>query len=174
MTSSNGNIFRVTGHLCREFTGHRWIPRTKASDAELGCRLWSAPEWRLSKQSRGWWFETPSRPLWRHDNARTNYVHIDFLVIDNTQIYVKSLSNLQPNVSATVRLFGGDSSHTPFFYWQSFQGNTLHPLAIIHMEDINVLDFDDKSERNLCFFFGNLGIIFNGPSAQLFPPREKW
>ena len=25
MTSSNGNIFRVTGHLCGEFTGHRWI-----------------------------------------------------------------------------------------------------------------------------------------------------
>ena len=32
MTSSNGNIFRVTGPLCGEFTGHRWIPRTKASD----------------------------------------------------------------------------------------------------------------------------------------------
>ena len=25
MTSSNGNIFRVTGSLCREFTSHRWI-----------------------------------------------------------------------------------------------------------------------------------------------------
>ena len=24
-TSSNGNIFRVTGPLCGEFTGHRWI-----------------------------------------------------------------------------------------------------------------------------------------------------
>ena len=35
MTSSNGNIFRVTGHLCGEFTGPRWIPRTKASDTEL-------------------------------------------------------------------------------------------------------------------------------------------
>ena len=35
--SSNGNIFRVTGHLCREFTAHRWIPRTKESDAELWC-----------------------------------------------------------------------------------------------------------------------------------------
>ena len=23
MTSSNGNIFRVTGHLCAEFTSHR-------------------------------------------------------------------------------------------------------------------------------------------------------
>ena len=33
MTSSNGNIFRVTGYLCGEFTGGRWIPRTKASDA---------------------------------------------------------------------------------------------------------------------------------------------
>ena len=44
MTSSNGNIFRVTGTLCREFTGSRWIPRTKASDAELWYFLWSAPE----------------------------------------------------------------------------------------------------------------------------------
>ena len=35
MTSSNGNISSVTGHLRGEFTGHRWIPRTKASDAEL-------------------------------------------------------------------------------------------------------------------------------------------
>ena len=33
MTSSNGNSFRVTGHLCGEFTGHRWIPHTKASGA---------------------------------------------------------------------------------------------------------------------------------------------
>ena len=44
MTSSNGNIFRVTGPLCGEFTGHRWIPRTKPSDAEPWCFLWSAPE----------------------------------------------------------------------------------------------------------------------------------
>ena len=44
MTSSNGNIFRVTGYLCGEFTGHRWIPRTKASDVELWCFLviWDA------------------------------------------------------------------------------------------------------------------------------------
>ena len=39
-----GDIFRVTGHLCGEFTGPRWIPRTKASDAELWCFLWSASE----------------------------------------------------------------------------------------------------------------------------------
>ena len=44
MTSSNGNIFRVTGHLCGEFPGHWWIPHTKASDAELWRFLWSVPE----------------------------------------------------------------------------------------------------------------------------------
>ena len=34
MTSSNGNIFRVTGPLCGDFTGPRWIPRTKASSIQ--------------------------------------------------------------------------------------------------------------------------------------------
>ena len=44
MTSSSGNIFRVTDHLCGRFTGHRWISRTKASCAELWCFLWTSPE----------------------------------------------------------------------------------------------------------------------------------
>ena len=44
MTSSNGNTFRVTDHLCGEFTDTRWILRTKACDAELWCFLWSASE----------------------------------------------------------------------------------------------------------------------------------
>ena len=68
MTSSNGNIFRVTGHLCGEFTGPRWIPRTKASDAELWCFFHLRLNKRLSKQSQGWWFETQSHPLWRQCN----------------------------------------------------------------------------------------------------------
>ena len=69
MTSWNGNIFRVTGHLCGEFTGLRWIPRTKASDAELWCFFDVRLIKRLSKHSRGWWFETLSHPLWRHRNV---------------------------------------------------------------------------------------------------------
>ena len=44
MTSSNGNIFHVTGQLFGEFTGDQWIPRTKAIDAEIWCFLWVAPE----------------------------------------------------------------------------------------------------------------------------------
>ena len=44
MTSSNGKIIHVTGPLCGEFTGHRWIPLTKANHAELWCLLSSASE----------------------------------------------------------------------------------------------------------------------------------
>ena len=68
MTSSNGNIFRVTGHLCGEFTGPGEFPAqrpvTRSFDAFFDLRL----NKRLSKQSWGWWFETLSRPLWRHRN----------------------------------------------------------------------------------------------------------
>ena len=69
MTSSNGHIFRVSGPLWGEFAGHRWIPLTKASDAELWCFLWFVPGHRLSKQSRCRRCETPPRPLWRHINV---------------------------------------------------------------------------------------------------------
>ena len=70
MTSPNGNIFRVTGPLCGEFTGDRWIPRTKASDAELWCFLWPSPEPTIEQWKRRW-FETPSRSLWCHYNYYT-------------------------------------------------------------------------------------------------------
>ena len=69
MTSSNGNICRVTDLLCREFTGHRWIPLTKATDAELCVFFDMRPNKRLNIQSWGWSFETPSRSLWRHRNV---------------------------------------------------------------------------------------------------------
>ena len=67
MTSSNGNIFRVTGHLCREFTGPGEFPTqrpvTRSFDV-FDLRL----NKRLSKQPWGWLFETPSGSLSRHSN----------------------------------------------------------------------------------------------------------
>ena len=44
MTAANGNISHVTGPLCGESTDHRWILLTRASEAELQCFNWSAPE----------------------------------------------------------------------------------------------------------------------------------
>ena len=71
MTSSNGNIFRVTGHLCGEFTSPGEFPPqrpvTRSFDVFFDLRL----NKRLSKQSWGWWFETQSHPLWRQCNEIT-------------------------------------------------------------------------------------------------------
>ena len=71
MTSLNGNIFRVTGHLCGEFTGH--------------LRLYK----RLGKHSWGWWFETLSRPLWRHRNMLISLGRNTIVSTNQTCIYVE-------------------------------------------------------------------------------------
>ena len=69
LVSSNGNIFRVTGPLCGEFTDPGEFPAqrpvTRGFDVFFDLRL----KKRLSNQPWGWWFETPSWPLWRqcHD-----------------------------------------------------------------------------------------------------------
>ena len=69
MTSSNGNIFRVTGPLCGEFTGPGEFPTqrpvTRSFDVFFDLRL----NKRLSKQPWGWWSETPSSSSWRHRNV---------------------------------------------------------------------------------------------------------
>ena len=72
MMSSNGNVFRVTGHLCGEFTGPRWIPAQRPVTRSFDVFFDLRPNKRLSKQWWGWWFETPSCPLWRHCNVLIN------------------------------------------------------------------------------------------------------
>ena len=69
MTSSNANIFRVTGPLCGEFTPSQ-RPEARSFDVFFDMRL----NKRLSKQSRRRWFETPSSSLWRHCNDNGNVV----------------------------------------------------------------------------------------------------
>ena len=92
ITSSNGNIFRVTGHLCGEFTGHRWIPRTKASDAELWF-FYLRLNKRLSKELCCRWFEKPLRPLWRHCNVVFNATYLFYSLALKTAYGTKKLDD---------------------------------------------------------------------------------
>ena len=57
---SNGNIFRVTGPLCREFTGPGEFPAQRPVTRSFDVFFDMRPNKRLSKQPWGWWFETPS------------------------------------------------------------------------------------------------------------------
>ena len=68
ITSSNGNVFALLAICARnssvpgEFPTQR--PVTRNFDVSFDLRL----NKRLSKQWWGWWFDTPTRPLWRHRN----------------------------------------------------------------------------------------------------------
>ena len=62
--------------LLWEFTVHRWIPSqmpvTRSFDIFFDLHL----NKRLSKQSLGWWFGTPSRSFWRHLFALVTFKYI--------------------------------------------------------------------------------------------------
>ena len=84
MTSSNGNIFRVTGLLCGEFTGPGEFPTqrpvTRSFDVLFDLRL----NKRLSKEPWGWWFETPSWSLWRQRNDSPPFLNPGVAHVVNT------------------------------------------------------------------------------------------
>ena len=61
ITSSNGNTFRVTDPLCGEFTGPGECPAQRPVTRSFHVFVDLCLNKRLSKQSWGWWFETPSR-----------------------------------------------------------------------------------------------------------------
>ena len=93
MTSSNGNLFRVTG-LCAgnspvtgEFPAQR--PVTRSFDVFFELRL----NKRLSKQSRRRCFETPLCRLWRHCNVWTGQWHVHSRV-SSVPIHVWEISTL--------------------------------------------------------------------------------
>ena len=100
MTSSNGNIFRVTGPFCGEFTGPGEFPTqrpvTRSFDVFFDLRL----NKRLSKQPWGWWFETPSWSLWRQCNEKrplslTHWGRVTHICVSNLTI-IGSDNGLSP------------------------------------------------------------------------------
>ena len=72
METFSASLAICTGNspISGEFPAQR--PVTRSFDVFFDLR----PNKRLSKQWRGWWFETPSRSLWRHcDDAGQMWMH---------------------------------------------------------------------------------------------------
>ena len=115
MTPTNGNFFHVTGPLWGEFTGHRWISFTKASDTELSRALIFSliclHKW-LSKQSRHQWFEMPWCSLWCYCNV----------VILTCYFCAWITCSKQPGVF----------QFSSFHYFLNFSALSNHPLATEH------------------------------------------
>ena len=98
--SSNENIFHIIGPLCREFTSHRWIPHTKASDAEFWYFLWSAPE-QMAEWTTNilviWWhhthYDVTVLRIWKQRQFCSHHIHRNILI--SLRIY-KNWYNLIP------------------------------------------------------------------------------
>ena len=98
-------------------------PVTRGFDVFFGLRL----NKRLSKQSHGWWFETPSSPLWCHCNGQimlNSLLRKTFLrhcglnkMIDIFQMTYSSCMIWNKNILLLVK-----------FRWKQFPGVTVNLL----------------------------------------------
>ena len=71
----------------------RWIPRTKPVTRRFDVFFDLRLNKQLSKQSWGWWFETPSRSLRHHCNVSLGYHSLDCITYYDVQ-YVSGVSYL--------------------------------------------------------------------------------
>ena len=108
-TSSNGNIFRVNGLLCGEFTGHRWIPRKRASEWR-GAFMFSL----ICAWLKGWVNNREAGDLRRHQ------AHYDVIVM-----WIISLHHLH---RAILKKSGGNQFHLEKnIYFQTLN----YPICIV-------------------------------------------
>ena len=87
-----------------------WIPSQRSVTRKFGLPL----NKRLSKQSWGWWFETPSRSLWRHCNVELlspTVSDIEKKFMTTFPRVHKSLKALTPHVRHTYLLLQNDIRH---------------------------------------------------------------
>ena len=123
MTSSNENIFRVTG-LCAEnspvtgeFPSQR--PVTRSFDAFFDLHL----NERLSKQSRRRWFETQLCSFWRHCNVGCNLQKSYGHMCRTGCLY------FGPNIIITIRIAVITISE-PYIWMVQWLASHLHQLGI--------------------------------------------
>ena len=126
MTSSSENIFGLLA-LCvgsspvtGEIPSQRPVTRSFDVSFDLRPNIW------LKKQLWCWWFETPSRSLWRHCNVLANLLHVSSLCLriapaaENASLRWRhnghdSVSNHQPHHCLLNRLFRHRSKKTSKF-----------------------------------------------------------
>ena len=115
MTSSNGKKITALLPLCEgnppvngAFPSQR--PVTRRFDVFFDLRL----NKRLSKQSWGWWFETPSYPLWRHCNG-TYHLHQIYYTTTQPDHFVEPKFQILKNKNSGIK----NTSRTDICVWSN-------------------------------------------------------
>ena len=143
--SYNGNIFRVTGSMCGQYTGQRWIPLTRPVMLSFGVFFDLRLNKRLGKQPRRQWFETPSHSLWRHCNEsiRRNFKGVQ-------KVTERSRWSNPWNVQQayTGLFFPWDSESSPFQNAVRLQCSYMND-AIFHAVELEIL-YNVLSLQGIC------------------------
>ena len=169
--SSNGNIFRVTGHLCGEFPGDRWIPRWPVNSPHKG-------QWRgaltfslICAWINCWVNNGEAGDLRRHHAhydvmvmvlfwwkfaVASEFPHFPPLVALSDIVFVVSLNKLSSCKLQIIRVF---LNNLYVFYWYlklSFiiRNSTLHFDILLsflyHVNDVLYV-LTDKASVFWCF-----------------------
>ena len=112
ITSSNGNIFRGTGPLWGESTGHRYIPLTKDSPHKgqwLGALMFSL----ICAWTNGWTNNREARYLKRHS------AHYDFTVMTRYFCFNAILFKYNRNNESIKTLLPSDSPYKGPVMWNA-------------------------------------------------------
>ena len=144
------SIFRVTGPLCGEFPAQR--PVTRSFDVFFDLHLIK----RLSKHSRGWWFETLSHPLWRHCNVNMlnyfkdykKFIRISYYILDCIQQKKAKFTLEQPYMLPIFSILSipcllmrwrlQSPGHQQAWYWQNnphYSVSTIRCILIMHIKE---------------------------------------
>ena len=117
-------IFAGNSQVTGEFPAQRLVTRSFGIFIDL--RLIK----RLSKQSWGWWFETPSRPLWRHSNVRLNLFGVTVYRITMTEIWAIFLHRIFTQCDRATHI-----RHPFNVFFQKFK---FIPDELVHWNTIDV------------------------------------
>ena len=140
MTSSNGNIFRVTSHLpgnssvTGEFPAQR--PVTQSFDVLFDLRL----NQLLSKQWKRQWFETPSLSLWRHCNAPHMWISCITVITHRfLKLYALQVANLNSDIWLKINLGNcfvnaENTSQVSWHFFQCRRENNHYRIVILLLQ----------------------------------------
>ena len=118
MTSSNGNIFRVNGHLCGEFTGPGEFPTQRPVTRSFDVFFDLSLNKRLIKQSWDWWFETLSCSLWRHRNVKAPSKSLLSARDKTITFHFHSTKCFTPNLHVLCRQLHHDLNLNKNVFWR--------------------------------------------------------
>ena len=90
---------------CGEFTGLGEFPTQRPVTRNFHVFFDLRLNKQLSKQSSGWWFETPSRPLWRHGNVQDYMFTSVSSTLRNDKVYTTVTTRGQPGISFDWQLY---------------------------------------------------------------------